>query len=148
MLLLPILLSFLSRSVLSILPLSPVCPASCQALLHLFFHPVLPHHMPSLCPQSCYLVLTPSRSPPSIPTSGPLEPQLVLIKRGRGKTVHWGLKRDVNSPLANRAPPTLSPACVSTRPGSKQKHGRGKKGGLWGGPEGPQGKEESLQEEV
>lgn len=105
MLLLPILLSFLSRSVLSILPLSPVCPASCQALLHLFFHPVLPHHMPSLCPQSCYLVLTPSRSPPSIPTSGPLEPQLVLIKRGRGKTVHWGLKRDVNSPLANRAPP-------------------------------------------
>lgn len=146
MLLLPAVLSFLSRSVLSISTLSPVCPASCQTLSHLFFHPGLPHLALTL---SSVLFLGPDSIPlsPSIPTSGPLEPQLVLIRRGRGKTVHWGLKRDVNSPLANTAP-LLSPACVSTRSGSNQKHGRGKKGGLWGGSEGPRGKEESLQEEV
>lgn len=110
MLLLLTVLSFLSRSVLSISTLSPVCPASCQAFLPPSAaspHALTLSSVPLLGPDSIPLS-------PSIPTSGPLEPQLVLIRRGRGKTVHWGLKRDVNSPLANRAP-LLSPACVSTR---------------------------------
>lgn len=116
MLLLPSLISFLPRSVSSILPPSPICPASCQAVTSL-----LPPSaaFPYALTLSSVLLLGPDSIPlsPSIPTSGPLEPQLVLIKRGRGKTVHWGLKRDVNPPLLASRAPLLVPSLYVYRAG-------------------------------
>lgn len=80
----------------SVLPPTQICLLSPARLVTLLPPPRSPCYMPSPRPGPVTLSSGSILLSPSSPTSGPLEPQLVLIRRGRGETVHWGLQCDVN----------------------------------------------------
>lgn len=115
----PSLKSGLSCPPVSCPDLSSFCPQISSFSPSQFCLAACPH-----CPGPVALSSGSILLSPSSPTSGPLEPQLVLIRRGRGEAVHWGLQCDVNPP------PTT--ACVPTGPESRGNMGEEREVG-WGG---------------
>lgn len=108
----------------SVLPPTQICLLSPPRLVTLLPLPRSPCYMPSPRPGPVTLSSGSILLSLSSPTSGPLEPQLVLIRRGRGETVHWGLQCDVNP-----QPPPLTHThslCVY-RTWEQGEHGRGKR---------------------
>ena len=109
----------------SVLPPTQICLLSPPRLVTVLPPPRSPCYMPLPRPGPVTLSSGSILLSPSSPTSGPLEPQLVLIRRGRGKTVHWGLQCDVN-PHPPALPTHTHSLCVY-RTWEQGEHGRGKR---------------------
>ena len=96
----------------SVLPPTQICLLSPPRLVTVLPPPRSPCYMPLPRPGPVTLSSGSILLSPSSPTSGPLEPQLVLIRRGRGETVHWGLQCDVNPHPPRPSNTHTQPVCL------------------------------------